>query len=70
MFDFSFCPKIHITKIGLGSDGKFKQKWDPIKFVKLSNVIELSNDIDEGAWIDHNSPLAFDYFSTNNDILE
>lgn len=44
-------------------------KWDPIKY-ELSNVIELSNNIDENIWIDHRFPLAFDYFTNDDDILE
>lgn len=53
--------------IGLGSEGQVK--WDPIKF-DSSNMIELSNDINEATWIDHNSSLTFDYFTTNDDSLE
>lgn len=33
-------------------------------------MIELSDEIDEDMWIDHSLPLAFNYFSTNYDLLE
>lgn len=33
-------------------------------------MVELSDDIDENTWINHTLPLAFDYFSIDNDIIE
>ena len=33
-------------------------------------MIELSNDIDEDTWIDNTLSLAFDYFSTDDDLIE
>ena len=33
-------------------------------------MVELSDDIDRDAWIDNSIPLEFDYFSTNDDLLE
>ena len=56
-------------EIGLGSEGKVKQKWDLIKFESF-NIIKLSNNIDEDIWIDLILPLAFDYFTPNDDIVE
>ena len=33
-------------------------------------MLELSNDIDEDAWIDDTIPHEFNYFSTYDDIFE
>lgn len=33
-------------------------------------MVEFSDDIDEEIWIDHSLPLAFDYFSIDDDFLE
>lgn len=70
MFYFSINPKIQLTKTRLDNDGKVKQKWGHIIFVKASNMIELSNDIDKDIWIDTTLPLAFYYFSIDDDLLE
>lgn len=65
---FFINPKTQLTKISLGSDGKTKQIYDPIKLIKVSNIVELSNDIDENTWIDHIISFAFDCFITNDDL--
>lgn len=70
MFDFFINPKTQLTKIGSGSNGKVKQKWGPIKFIKECNMVELLDDIDEDIWIDNTLPLAFDYFNIYDDPLE
>jgi len=33
-------------------------------------LIKLYNDIDEDLWINDTIPLEFDFFNTNDDILE
>ena len=42
----------------------------PIKFIKECNLIELFDDIDEDLRLDDTTPLEFDCFSTDDDILE
>lgn len=69
MYDILY-PKTQLTKISLGSNGQPTTKWGPIKFVKACNLVELSADIDEDIWIDHSLHLAFDYFSTDDNLLE
>lgn len=70
MLTFPNNSKIQLTKIGLGSDGQIKQKQDSIKFVKACNLVELSDNIDIDTWIYNTIPIEFDYFSTNDDLLE
>lgn len=70
MYSFPIALGAQKTKNGLCSDQNIKQIMGPIKFIKECNLIELSNVIDEDLWIDHTIPLEFDYFNTDDDILE
>lgn len=54
----------------LGSDYNTKKKLGLVHFILECNLIELCDDIDKDSWIDDTIPLEFDYFDTNNDLME
>lgn len=54
----------------MGSDKSTTQRLRLIKFVNECNLIELYDDIDRDIWIDDTIPIQFDYFNTDDDILE
>lgn len=62
--------KTQMTKNGLVSDKTIKQALGPIKFVKECNLIKLYDDMDRDIWIYDTILLEFDYFNTDDDILE
>lgn len=60
----------HKDKKKIGSDHNSIPKLNPIKFIPVCTMIELCDDIDEDLWIDDTIPIEFDYFATDDDMME